>query len=70
MKMLFVGDVVGTAGIEILERRLYKLKRDLAIDLTIINGENSAVGNGVNRASYQRLIRLGADVVTGGNHSL
>ena len=59
----------GTAGIEILERRLYKLKRDLAIDLTIINGENSAVGNGVNRASYQRLIRLGADVVTGGNHS-
>jgi len=69
MKMLFVGDVVGNAGIEILERRLYKLKRDLAIDLTIINGENSAVGNGVNRASYQRLIRLGADVVTGGNHS-
>ena len=69
MKLLFVGDVVGTSGIEILESRLYKLKRDHSIDFTIVNGENSAVGNGINRASYERLIQLGADVVTGGNHS-
>lgn len=69
MNLLFVGDVVGVSGLEILEKRLYKIKRDYNIDFTIINGENSAVGNGINRASYERLIRIGADVVTGGNHS-
>ena len=69
MRLLFVGDVVGTSGIEILESRLYKLKREYRVDFTIVNGENSAVGNGINRASYERLIQLGADVVTGGNHS-
>lgn len=69
MNLLFVGDVVGTAGIEILEKKLYKLKCQYNIDFTVVNGENSAVGNGINRASYERLIQLGADIVTGGNHS-
>lgn len=69
MNLLFVGDVVGDPGIEMLERSIYKLKRDRKIDLTIVNGENSAVGNGINRRSFERLIQLGADVVTGGNHS-
>ncbi len=69
MRILFIGDVVGNSGIEILENRLYKLKREYKVDFTIVNGENSAVGNGISRASYERLVRLGADVVTGGNHS-
>ena len=69
MRLLLVGDVVGESGLEILERRLYKIKKDYHIDFTVINGENSAVGNGINRQSYQRLLQLGADVVTGGNHS-
>lgn len=69
MNLLFVGDVVGTPGIEILERRMFKIKRDHEIDFTVINGENSADGKGISRASYKRLVRLGADVVTGGNHS-
>lgn len=69
MKLLFLGDVVGEPGAAILEQRLYKLKRKYDIDFTIINGENSAVGNGVSEQSCRRLIQLGADVVTGGNHS-
>lgn len=69
MKLLFLGDVVGESGVGILERRLYKLKRRYEIDFTIINGENSAVGNGISEQSFRRLIQLGADVVTGGNHS-
>ena len=68
MNLLFVGDVVGTAGIDILERYIYKLKCDHS-DFTVVNGENSAVGNGITKQSYDRLMRLGADVVTGGNHS-
>lgn len=54
---------------ELLERSIYKLKRDYCIDFTIVNGENSAPGNGINRQSFDRLMQLGADVVTGGNHS-
>lgn len=69
MNLLFIGDVVGESGIAVLEKKLYKIKREYQIDFTVINGENSAVGNGVSRASYNRLIRMGADVVTGGNHS-
>ena len=69
MKLLFLGDVVGEAGVVILEQRLYKLKRKYEIDFTIINGENSEIGNGVSEQSFRRLIQLGADVVTGGNHS-
>ena len=69
MNVLFVGDVVRKAGIDILERYIYKLKRDYKIDFTIVNGENSAETNGIDRRSYERLIQLGADVVTGGNHS-
>ena len=64
MKLLFLGDVVGESGVGILERRLYKLKRRYEIDFTIINGENSAVGNGISEQSFRRLIQLGADVVT------
>ena len=69
MKVLFVGDVVRSAGIGILEKNIYRLKRDHGIDFTIVNGENSAESNGIDRRSYERLIQLGADVVTGGNHS-
>lgn len=69
MNLLFVGDVVGESGLELLERSIYKLKRDYCIDFTIVNGENSAPGNGINRQSFDRLMQLGADVVTGGNHS-
>ncbi len=69
MRLLFIGDVVSSAGVDLLERRLYSIKRKHGIDFTIINGENSADGNGISEQSYQRLIQLGADVVTGGNHS-
>ncbi|MCD7741320.1 MAG: TIGR00282 family metallophosphoesterase [Ruminococcus sp.] len=69
MNLLFVGDVVSNSGIEILQRYLYKIKREYEIDFTVINGENSAVGNGISRDSFNRLMQLGADVVTGGNHS-
>ncbi|MGN0633875.1 MAG: TIGR00282 family metallophosphoesterase [Oscillospiraceae bacterium] len=69
MNLLFVGDVVGNCGLHILEKRIYGIKRSYDIDFTVVNGENSAVGNGVSRQSFNRLIRLGADVVTGGNHS-
>ena len=68
MRALFIGDVVGNSGCEILEKKLYSIKKEHGIDFTIINGENSAQGNGITPASFERLVRCGADVVTTGNH--
>lgn len=69
MKILCLGDVVSTAGITALEKVLPRLKRQYRPDHILINGENSAVGNGIDKASAQALFELGADVLTGGNHS-
>ncbi len=70
MKILCVGDVCGHIGCEYLKRILPKLKRDENIDCVIVNGENSADGNGITPFSADSLYSAGADVITGGNHSL
>lgn len=68
MNLLFIGDVVGESGCDFLSSHLYKIKKDFNINFTIINGENSAKGNGISPKSFQQLIQMGADVVTTGNH--
>ena len=68
MNLLFIGDVVGDAGCDFLEKRIYALKKKYDISIVVINGENSASGNGITPFSYQRLTALGADVITTGNH--
>ena len=66
MNLLFIGDVVGQSGCDFLESRMYKLKREYDIDVTVVNGENSAQGNGITPQSYRQLLNMGADVVTTG----
>lgn len=68
MNVLFIGDVVGNSGVDFLEKNIYKLRREYEVDLTIVNGENSAQGNGITPDSYERLMNMGVDVVTTGNH--
>lgn len=68
MNLLFIGDVVGNSGCDFLESRIYDLKREYNIDITVVNGENSAQGNGITPASFERLLHMGVDVVTTGNH--
>lgn len=67
--ILCVGDVVGSIGCEFLRRHLPELRRIKAIDLCIVNGENSADGNGITPNSLRHLLDSGADIVTTGNHS-
>lgn len=70
LKILCIGDVVGNGGCRYLEGgRLRKKARELGADLIIVNGENSASGNGMSRDSAHSLLDSGADVVTGGNHT-
>ena len=47
MKLLFIGDVVGKRCVEFLSKKLYNVKKSNNIDITVINGENSATGNGI-----------------------
>ena len=69
MRLLFVGDVVSSAGCDFLAEKLYGIKKDYAIDITVVNGENSAVGNGITKQSCSALTNIGADVITTGNHA-
>lgn len=75
-RILFVGDVVGEAGLALLEERLPALVARTAADFVVVNGENAAlagpnaaVGAGMAPRDVERLLALGVDVVTGGNHS-
>ncbi|MBQ6826072.1 MAG: TIGR00282 family metallophosphoesterase [Clostridia bacterium] len=70
MRLLAIGDVCGPFGCEYIRRALPSLKREKGIDVTIINGENSADGNGITPSSAEFLFNCGADIITGGNHSL
>ncbi len=70
MKILCIGDVVGSHGCEFLREKLPMLKKQYEIDFTIVNGENSAEGNGILPSSAEHIFTSGADVITGGNHTL
>lgn len=68
MRILCVGDVVATAGCKQLQRVLPAVKRQYAIDVCIVNGENAADGNGLTPSAFRSIMDCGADIVTGGNH--
>lgn len=68
MKVLFLGDVVGAPGREILSKMLPAYRVENNIDFTVVNAENVVDGSGVNRASFRVLRSAGADVCTTGDH--
>ena len=68
MKLLFIGDIVGRPGRELVRVGLAPLVACHAIDLVIVNGENSAGGNGITREIGDSLFAQGVDVITSGNH--
>jgi len=68
MRILFVGDVVGSSGRKILKRALPELRREHRPELVVVNAENSAGGAGVTPATADELLAAGANVLTSGNH--
>ncbi len=69
MNILFLGDIVGRPGRDIIFHYLPILKKDYAIDFTIVNGENAAHGKGITKRIYNSFKEAGIDVVTLGNHA-
>ena len=69
MKILFIGDIVGKDGRNVVFTNLDKLVKENNIDFVIANGENSAHGKGITKSIYEKLISAGINCVTLGNHA-
>ncbi len=69
MRILFVGDVVGRPGRDVVERRLRSVRSELGVDFCVLNGENAADGIGITPRLADQLLQLGADAITLGNHT-
>lgn len=69
MRLLFLGDVVGRAGRNVVLEQLPRLRRDWVLDFVVVNGENAAGGFGITEAIYEEFLEAGADAVTLGNHA-
>lgn len=68
MRILFLGDVVGRAGRDAIEKHLPALKENLKTDFVIVNVDNASHGFGVTCKVADDLLSLGADCLTGGDH--
>jgi len=68
MKLLFLGDIVGRPGRDLVRRHLKALAAAHGADLVIANGENAAGGAGITRDNTNELLAAGVDVITSGNH--
>ena len=67
INVLFAGDIVGSRGCDFAEDTVRRLKGKEKIDIVIVNGENSADGNGITKRSMEQIFSF-ADVITTGNH--
>ena len=68
MRLLFIGDIVGRPGRDLVKQGLPSLVDHHSIDLVIANAENSAAGFGITREIGDQLLEAGIDVMTSGNH--
>jgi metallophosphoesterase (TIGR00282 family) len=69
LRILFLGDIVGRTGRDAVIEALPGLRRSLALDLVVVNGENASHGFGLAPAMADALFAAGADVITLGNHA-
>ena len=69
MRLLFIGDVVGRAGRNVLLEHLPSLRQRWRLDFVVVNGENAAGGFGITEAIADEFLAAGADAITLGNHA-
>ena len=68
MNILYIGDVMGETGIQVVEKVLPDLQQKYDLHLVIAQAENVTAGRGINIADYERLQKAGVHFFTGGNH--
>lgn len=70
MKILAIGDVTSPAGLAHLNKNLWRIREKHGVDFCVVNGENASFITGISAEGAEELLRSGADVITGGNHTL
>lgn len=70
LKILAIGDVTSPAGVEHLAKNLWKFRERNKIDFCVVNGENASFITGISAPLAEKLLRGGADCITGGNHTM
>jgi len=68
MNILFLGDIIGKPGRDVVHSELPRLRQRLKLDFVIANGENAAGGFGLTRAVAEEFFAMGIDVISTGNH--
>lgn len=68
MRLLFIGDIVGSPGREIVTSQVPVLIESHKLDLVVANAENAAGGSGLTPQIYKQLIKAGVDAITLGDH--
>lgn len=68
MKILFIGDIVGRIGRDVLKQKLPEIKMQYQPDLILANAENLAHGNGISEKTIKEMIDIGIEFFTTGNH--
>lgn len=68
MRILFLGDIMGRPGRQIVQRRLAAVRRSLGADMVCANAENASGGLGLSMKSSKSLRGYGIDAMTSGNH--
>lgn len=69
MKILAIGDIVGTRAVEYLSKNLWKMRDALGVDLVVANGENASEIHGVSASDASAILDAGVDLITLGNHT-
>ncbi|USG68019.1 TIGR00282 family metallophosphoesterase [Brevibacillus ruminantium] len=69
MKLLFIGDIMGSPGREIVKTYLPILKRKYQPTFLVVNGENAAHGRGITQKMTKELLESGVHAITLGNHT-
>lgn len=69
MRLLYMGDVVGRSGRDVIAGRMAEIRERLSPDFIVANGENSAHGFGITPRICEDFFAMGVDVVTLGNHT-
>ncbi len=69
MKILMVGDIVGSPGRQVFAQVVTRMKQTQGLDFVVVNAENSAGGKGLTRKLAEELFAAGADVITLGDHT-
>lgn len=68
MNILFISDIVGRPGRDVIKNHLNGIIKKYAVEFVIANGENTAGGLGITPVVFEELLGYGINVITSGNH--